>query len=122
MRRLRRSRRSIRCSCSTPRRLRLREQRGRAWSEPMSTSTVGPPTPLRLTARAADVVSAARVLLEREGLDGLTMRRLADDLDMRAPSIYKHLAGKHAIEVALIEVALAEMGHLLRAAVVRWDA
>lgn len=45
------------------------------------------------------------------------MRRLAAELEIRAPSIYKHLAGKHAIEVALIEVAFAEMGQALHAAV-----
>ena len=45
------------------------------------------------------------------------MRRLAGDLEIRAPSIYKHLAGKHAIEVALIEVALTEMGQALHVAI-----
>ncbi len=64
----------------------------------------------------------ARRVLERDGADALTMRRLADDLDIRAPSIYKHLAGKHAIEVALIELAFAENGQALRAAIADPDA
>ncbi len=59
----------------------------------------------------------ARRVLERDGPDALTMRRLADDLEIRAPSIYKHLASKHAIEVALIDVALAEIGQILHTAV-----
>lgn len=70
-----------------------------------------------LSTRAAEVVAQARRVLERDGADALTMRRLADDLDIRAPSIYKHLAGKHAIEVALIEVALSENGEALHAAI-----
>ena len=35
---------------------------------------------------------------------------VADELGIRAPSLYKHVAGKAAIEVVLIEVALTEMG------------
>jgi len=70
-----------------------------------------------LSARATEVVAQARRVLERDGADALTMRRLADDLDIRAPSIYKHLAGKHAIEVALIEVAFLENGEALHAAI-----
>lgn len=75
-----------------------------------------------LSARATEVVAQARRVLEREGADALTMRRLADDLDIRAPSIYKHLAGKHAIEVALIEVAFSENGQALHAAIEDADA
>lgn len=71
----------------------------------------------QLSPRAAEVVAAARALLEREGAVPLTMRRVADQLGIQAPSIYKHLPGKHAIEVALIEVGLAEMGHACHAAV-----
>jgi len=66
-------------------------------------------------------VAQARRVLERDGADALTMRRLADDLDIRAPSIYKHLAGKHAIEVALIEAAFRENGEALHAAIERSD-
>jgi AcrR family transcriptional regulator len=71
----------------------------------------------QLSSRAAEVVAAARVLLERDGAEPLTMRRLADELKIQAPSIYKHLAGKHAIEVALIESAFAEVGAVCHAAV-----
>lgn len=46
------------------------------------------------------------------------MRRLADELGIRAPSLYKHLPGKQAIEVALIEVAFEEVGTALHDAVV----
>lgn len=59
----------------------------------------------------------ARQVLEHDGADALTMRRLAGDLDIRAPSLYKHLASKHAIEVALIELAFTENGEVLHAAI-----
>jgi AcrR family transcriptional regulator len=45
------------------------------------------------------------------------MRHLAQALGIRAPSIYKHLPGKHAVEVALIEAALAEVGEACHLAV-----
>jgi AcrR family transcriptional regulator len=47
-------------------------------------------------------VAAARELLETEGPDALTMRRLGERLGIRAPSLYKHLPNKAALEVALI--------------------
>jgi AcrR family transcriptional regulator len=67
--------------------------------------------------RAAEIIAAARVLLESEGPDALTMRRLGQALGIRAPSLYKHLPGKHAVEVALIEIGLAEVGEALHRAV-----
>jgi AcrR family transcriptional regulator len=63
--------------------------------------------------RADEVVAAARRVLERDGRDGLTMAAVAAELGIRAPSLYKHVAGKAAIEVGLIDVALAETGRAL---------
>jgi AcrR family transcriptional regulator len=74
---------------------------------------------VRPRGRAGEVADAARRVLERSGSDGLTMRAVADELGIQAPSLYKHVAGKAAIELALIESALAEMGEKLRAAVAR---
>jgi AcrR family transcriptional regulator len=70
-----------------------------------------------LSSRALEIVATARRLLEDEGWDAVTMRRLADELGMQAPSLYKHFASKHALEVALIEVALEELGEATHAAV-----
>ena len=55
-----------------------------------------------LSPRARQIVAAARELLETEGPDALTMRRLGEKLAIRAPSLYKHLPNKAALEVALI--------------------
>jgi AcrR family transcriptional regulator len=59
----------------------------------------------------------ARQILEEEGRDALTMRRIADVMGIKAPSIYKHVAGKHQVELALLEQGLADMGDALHAAV-----
>src|SRR5256885_7568291 len=66
--------------------------------------------------RAAQIVATARFLLEREGPEALTMRRLGEELGIRAPSLYKHLTGKKAIELALIEAGFRDIGAALHAA------
>ena len=60
--------------------------------------------PEDLTPRAREIVGVALELLEEEGADGLSMRRLAERLGIRAPSIYKHLPDKQALEAAIISV------------------
>jgi AcrR family transcriptional regulator len=62
-----------------------------------------------LSQRAEEIVRAARELLEEEGIDGLSMRRLAERLGIRAPSIYKHLPHKQALENALISDGFERM-------------
>jgi AcrR family transcriptional regulator len=61
-----------------------------------------------LSPRARQIVAVARELLETEGIQALTMRRLADRLGIRAPSLYKHLPNKAALEAALIAVGFEE--------------
>lgn len=82
-------------------------------------ATQARPEPRVRSPRVAQIIAAARVVLETEGAQALTMRRLAEVLGIRAPSLYKHLTGKHAVEVALIEEGLAEMGEATRRAVSR---
>jgi AcrR family transcriptional regulator len=72
-----------------------------------------------LSPRAAEIVDKARKLLEEVGEEALTMRRLAEELGIQAPSLYKHLPGKDAIKVALIEIALSDAGAQLHAAVAK---
>jgi AcrR family transcriptional regulator len=66
--------------------------------------------------RAREMVRAAFRILDEEGPDALTMRRLADDLGMRAPSLYKHVRDKATLETALIEDVLFDIGDVLHAA------
>lgn len=66
--------------------------------------------------RRAQIVAAAREILETEGPDALTMRTVAGRLGMRAPSLYKHVVDKEELEALLIAEALRGMGEELRAA------
>jgi AcrR family transcriptional regulator len=75
------------------------------------------PTPRERTPRARQIIDTAQALLEAVGSDGLTMRRLADELGIRAPSLYKHVDGRPALELALAETGLDETGLALHAAV-----
>jgi AcrR family transcriptional regulator len=69
------------------------------------------------SARADEVVATGRRLLEEEGPEALTMRRLAERLGIRAPSLYKHLPGKPALEAAIIATGLEESAAAFEAAV-----
>lgn len=63
--------------------------------------------------RREEVVDAAERILEAEGPTSLTMRRLGAELQMRAPSLYKHVSGKDDIEAALQERALRSQAEAL---------
>jgi AcrR family transcriptional regulator len=60
------------------------------------------------SARAREVVAEGRRLLEEEGPGALTMRRLAERLGIQAPSLYKHLPDKTALEAAIIATGMEE--------------
>jgi AcrR family transcriptional regulator len=60
------------------------------------------------SARGSEVVAAGRRLLEEEGPEALTMRRLAERVGIRAPSLYKHLPDKAALEAAIIATGFEE--------------
>ena len=83
---------------------------------PTDLATVRPALPER-SARVAEVVAAARAVIGRAGLDGLTMQSVAAELRIKAPSLYKHVGGKRDIEIELIVDTLAETGEALHRAV-----
>ncbi len=60
--------------------------------------------------RRDEAVAAALHLLESEGERALTMRRVADEVGVRAPSLYKHLSGRDELVAALQAEGLAAMG------------
>ena len=72
--------------------------------------------PPRLTARVREIVTTAVGLLEEQGAEALTMRRLAERLGIRAPSLYKHLSGKGELETAVIAVGFEELAAALEQA------
>ena len=66
--------------------------------------------------RQRSIVGAARQRIERDGLEALTVGALAADLGIKAPSLYKHFAGKAALELALIVEGFEEFADALEAA------
>jgi len=57
----------------------------------------------------AQVVRAALALLDEVGLDELTMRRLADRLDVKAASLYRHVHNKDELLALLGDEISAEI-------------
>ncbi len=55
------------------------------------------------------ILEAALGIVDGEGLDGLTMRRLASELGVNPMSIYHHLPGKGAVVSGLVGVVFSRM-------------
>lgn len=64
-----------------------------------------------------EILDAAWDLAERAGIAGLTLRELASEVDMRAPSLYTYFASKDALYDAMFEDA----NQALIDAVARWE-
>lgn len=62
--------------------------------------------------RGREALVAARRILEESGSDGLTMRTLAAQLGIKAPSLYTHFRNKRDIENALIAEGLLEQSEV----------
>ncbi len=66
-----------------------------------------PPHPEPLTPDR--VYAHALQIIDREGLDALSMRRLAAELGVEAASLYHHVAGKHAVLDGALALMRSEM-------------
>ncbi|MEV6298216.1 TetR/AcrR family transcriptional regulator [Actinoplanes sp. NPDC051861] len=55
------------------------------------------------------IVEAASALIDAEGLDALSMRRLATELGVQGPSLYNHFATKAEIVDAVAEAVVAQV-------------
>lgn len=69
------------------------------------------PTPARTSLEA--IVAAGREVLEAEGLDGLTMKRVADVVGVRPPSLYKRVNGRGN----LVRLVIEDVGRELAATI-----
>ena len=49
------------------------------------------------------IVEAARQLIEQDGVDNLSLGKVAAALDIKAPSLYRHIRNKNALLIAVIE-------------------
>ncbi|MEI6513435.1 MAG: TetR/AcrR family transcriptional regulator [bacterium] len=64
----------------------------------------------------ARIFEEALRLLEEKGLQGLSMRNLAERLHMKAPSLYKHVEGRDEILAQIQAWGIQEFGETLRKA------
>src|SRR3954465_1214374 len=55
------------------------------------------------------IAEAALRLVDAEGIDGLSMRKLAQDLGVAPMSLYTHLADREAVLEATVQLMLAEI-------------
>lgn len=72
------------------------------------------PTPARTSLE--QIVMAGRRSLEVDGLDGLTMQRVADIVGVRAPSLYKHVGSRGDLIRLVTEDVIRELTESLDAA------
>lgn len=59
--------------------------------------------------RFPEMVAAAREVLETEGPEALTMRRVAARLGIREPSLYKHSRGRDELLAAVVASGMREL-------------
>jgi AcrR family transcriptional regulator len=63
------------------------------------------------------MVAAARDILETEGPDALTMRRVAARLGMKEPSLYKHCRSREELLAAVVASGMRDLAEGWRRAV-----
>jgi AcrR family transcriptional regulator len=68
----------------------------------LSTTTRAPLSRVR-------IAQAALAVVDRDGLDALSMRRLGAELGVEGMAIYRHFANKAAVLAGVVEVLLAEL-------------
>jgi TetR/AcrR family transcriptional regulator, tetracycline repressor protein len=66
----------------------------------------------RDTVTPEKVLDAALAIVESEGVDALSMRRLADELGVKTPSLYWHIGGRQEILDRLIERITMEIAQI----------
>ena len=78
----------------------------------MSTSS---PRARRRQTRVREILEAALSLLVRHGYEGMTIQRLAADLDYTPGALYRYFESKEAIVAALQDQAVRRFGDILTA-------
>ena len=68
---------------------------------------------LRRNATRARILEAAWALARHDGLAAISLRKVAETVGMRAPSLYKHFGSKHAIYDAMYAAAATELAETL---------
>ncbi len=60
----------------------------------------------------ARIVAAARRIVEKDGADALSMRKLAADLGVAHTAIYWHVGGRDELVGAIVDSFIAELGEV----------
>ncbi|MEV0097299.1 WHG domain-containing protein [Streptomyces sp. NPDC050738] len=71
------------------------------------------PTPEKTS--LGHIVAAGRELLETQGQQGLTMQSVAQQVGVRAPSLYKHISNRAALLAAVAEATIDDVTASLEA-------
>lgn len=71
--------------------------------------------------KAEALVDAAMALIAREGLEGLTLARVAKEHGLVTTAIYRYFSSKDALLAALHRRAIAQVHERFRAELARWD-
>jgi AcrR family transcriptional regulator len=78
------------------------------------------PTPPRTS--LADIVRVGRTILDTEGLDALTMQRVAAGVGVRAPSLYKRVRDRDALVRLIAADVVEDLGATLNGSAASGDA
>ncbi len=76
---------------------------------PSRTAAAGPRAARERSLSREAIATAALAIVDREGLDAMTMRRVAQALDTGAASLYAHVASKEQLLELVIERAIGEV-------------
>ena len=71
----------------------------------------GPPPSARVPLSRERIVAAAVAFIDRDGLPGLSMRRLGNDLGVEAMALYRHVPGKEDLLDGVVDALVATMDH-----------
>jgi AcrR family transcriptional regulator len=63
------------------------------------------------------IIAAGLARIRAQGVQGLSLRQLADDLGVSTPALYHHFSSKHALLMGLGEAAMAEFVEVMQAAI-----
>ncbi|AKT38832.1 TetR/AcrR family transcriptional regulator C-terminal domain-containing protein [Chondromyces crocatus] len=66
------------------------------------------------------IVQAALTLLDEEGIEGVTMRKLAQKLNIQAPSLYWHFPNKLSLVEGLADALIEPVGRTVKPRV-KWE-